>query len=79
MKPGGVDSSWKQEGVLYAESKCSVLVLFPSAEYDFVDVGCCCFFAPQLLSPYTVALYGGLCALASFDRHELYTKVIGSR
>ncbi|XP_003383480.1 PREDICTED: COP9 signalosome complex subunit 1-like [Amphimedon queenslandica] len=33
---------------------------------------------PDLLSPYTIAVYGGLCALASFDRQELYTKVISS-
>lgn len=26
-----------------------------------------------------MALYGGLCALASFDRQDLYTKVIASR
>jgi COP9 signalosome complex subunit 1 len=33
---------------------------------------------PDLLSPHTVALYGGLCALASFDRQDLYTRVIAS-
>eukprot|EP00731_Ephydatia_muelleri_P021166 Em0013g893a len=33
---------------------------------------------PDLLSPYSVAVYGGLCALASFDRQDLHSKVIGS-
>lgn len=33
---------------------------------------------PDVMSPYTVAIYGGLCALASFDREELFTKVISS-
>jgi hypothetical protein len=32
----------------------------------------------QVLSPADVALYGGLCALATFDRSELQSKVIGS-
>ena len=34
---------------------------------------------PQLLSPSTVAVYGGLCALASFDRQDLHSKVLASR
>jgi len=33
----------------------------------------------DLLSPYAVAIYGGLCALASFDRQDLYSKVLTSR
>ena len=33
----------------------------------------------QLLSPSAVALYGGLCALASFDRQDLHSKVLTSR
>lgn len=33
----------------------------------------------QLLSPSNVAVYGGLCALASFDRQELQRNVISSR
>ncbi|KAI4491893.1 PREDICTED: COP9 signalosome complex subunit 1 [Polistes canadensis] len=33
---------------------------------------------PDLLSPGNVALYGGLCALATFDRHELQKQVIFS-
>ncbi|XP_012259039.1 COP9 signalosome complex subunit 1 isoform X1 [Athalia rosae] len=33
---------------------------------------------PELLSPGNVALYGGLCALATFDRHELQKQVIFS-
>lgn len=34
---------------------------------------------PQLLSPSNVAVYGGLCALATFDRQELQRNVISSR
>lgn len=33
----------------------------------------------QLLSPSNVAVYGGLCALATFDRQELQRNVISSR
>lgn len=33
---------------------------------------------PELLSPNNVAMYGGLCALATFDRHELQKNVIFS-
>lgn len=36
-------------------------------------------YAVQLVSPYCVTVYGGLCALASFDREDLYTKVLTSR
>ncbi|KIY96361.1 COP9 signalosome complex subunit 1, partial [Monoraphidium neglectum] len=32
----------------------------------------------EVLSPADVALYGGLCALATFDRSDLQSKVIGS-
>lgn len=35
--------------------------------------------APQLLSASNVAVYGGLCALATFDRQELQRNVISSR
>uniref|UniRef100_A0A8C9ZSJ7 COP9 signalosome complex subunit 1 n=1 Tax=Sander lucioperca TaxID=283035 RepID=A0A8C9ZSJ7_SANLU len=34
--------------------------------------------SPQLLSPSNVAVYGGLCALATFDRQELQRNVISS-
>jgi COP9 signalosome complex subunit 1 len=34
---------------------------------------------PELLSPSNVAMYGGLCALATFDRQELQKNVIFSR
>lgn len=34
---------------------------------------------PELLSPANVAVYGGLCALATFDRNELQKNVILSR
>ncbi|CAG9855864.1 unnamed protein product [Phyllotreta striolata] len=33
---------------------------------------------PELLSPNNVAMYGGLCALATFDRHDLQKNVIFS-
>ncbi|XP_060519816.1 COP9 signalosome complex subunit 1 [Cylas formicarius] len=33
---------------------------------------------PDLLSPNNVAMYGGLCALATFDRHELQKNVINN-
>lgn len=33
----------------------------------------------QLLSPSNVAVYGGMCALATFDRQELQKNVISSR
>ena len=33
----------------------------------------------QLISPYAVAVYGGLCALATFDRQDIYSKVLTSR
>jgi COP9 signalosome complex subunit 1 len=45
--------------------------LFLQAQFD--DCKC-----PDLLSPHSVALYGALCALASFDRQDLYTRVIAS-
>lgn len=32
----------------------------------------------ELISPHDVAVYGGLCALASFDRQELRTKVLSN-
>lgn len=32
----------------------------------------------ELISPHNVAVYGGLCALASFDRQELRTKVLSN-
>lgn len=41
--------------------------------------GCNSFLALQLLSPSNVAVYGGLCALATFDRQELQRNVISSR
>ena len=34
---------------------------------------------PELLSPSNIAIYGGLCALATFDRSELQKYVIFSR
>lgn len=33
---------------------------------------------PELMSPNNVAMYGGLCALATYDRHELQRNVIFS-
>lgn len=34
---------------------------------------------PEVLSPSNVATYGGLCALATYDRNELQKNVILSR
>lgn len=34
---------------------------------------------PEVLSPNNVAMYGGLCALATYDRSELQKNVILSR
>lgn len=34
---------------------------------------------PEVLSPNNVAIYGGLCALATYDRNELQKNVIQSR
>uniref|UniRef100_A0A3P9NHB2 G protein pathway suppressor 1 n=1 Tax=Poecilia reticulata TaxID=8081 RepID=A0A3P9NHB2_POERE len=44
---------------------------FLQASFDHCD-------CPELLSPSNVAVYGGLCALASFDRQELQRNVISS-
>lgn len=49
----------------------SAAKLFLQASLDHCDF-------PELLSPGNVALYGGLCALATFDRHELQKQVIFS-
>ncbi|XP_004709273.1 COP9 signalosome complex subunit 1 [Echinops telfairi] len=47
-------------------AKCFLL-----ASFDHCDF-------PELLSPSNVAVYGGLCALATFDRQELQRNVIAS-
>ncbi|KAI5277231.1 COP9 signalosome complex subunit 1 isoform X3 [Manis pentadactyla] len=47
-------------------AKCFLL-----ASFDHCDF-------PELLSPSNVAIYGGLCALATFDRQELQRNVISS-
>uniref|UniRef100_A0A2K6DTQ2 G protein pathway suppressor 1 n=1 Tax=Macaca nemestrina TaxID=9545 RepID=A0A2K6DTQ2_MACNE len=47
-------------------AKCLLL-----ASFDHCDF-------PELLSPSNVAIYGGLCALATFDRQELQRNVISS-
>jgi len=44
---------------------------FLSASLDHCD-------CPDLMSPNNVAIYGGLCALATFDRAELFKQVISS-
>jgi COP9 signalosome complex subunit 1 len=44
---------------------------FLQASFDH----CVC---PDLVSPYTVAIYGGLCALGTFERQELHSKVLSS-
>jgi COP9 signalosome complex subunit 1 len=45
---------------------------FLQANFDHCDF-------PEILSPSNVAVYGGLCALATFDRQELQKNVIFSR
>jgi len=45
---------------------------FLQANFDHCDFS-------DMLSPNNVALYGGLCALATFDREELQKHVISSR
>ncbi|XP_023241440.1 COP9 signalosome complex subunit 1-like [Centruroides sculpturatus] len=45
---------------------------FLQASFDHCDF-------PDLLSSNNVAMYGGLCALASFDRQELLKNIISSR
>lgn len=44
---------------------------FLQANFDHCDF-------PEMLSPNNVAMYGGLCALATFDRQELQKNVISS-
>ncbi|KPP65262.1 COP9 signalosome complex subunit 1-like, partial [Scleropages formosus] len=44
---------------------------FLQASFDHCDF-------PELLSPSNVAVYGGMCALAAFDRQELQRNVISS-
>lgn len=43
---------------------------FLQAHFDYCDF-------PELLSPNNIATYGGLCALATFDRSELEKQVRG--
>uniref|UniRef100_A0A8C4WYP1 G protein pathway suppressor 1 n=1 Tax=Eptatretus burgeri TaxID=7764 RepID=A0A8C4WYP1_EPTBU len=45
---------------------------FLQASFDHCDF-------PEMLSPNNVAVYGGLCALATFDRQELQRNIISSR
>lgn len=44
---------------------------FLQANFDYCDF-------PEMISPSNVAVYGGLCALATFDRPELQKNVISS-
>jgi COP9 signalosome complex subunit 1 len=44
---------------------------FLEANLDYCD-------CPDLMSPHNVAVYGGLAALATFDRTELFKLVISS-
>ena len=51
---------------------------YKSAAKQFLDANldyCDC---PDLMSPHNVAIYGGLTALATFDRTELFKLVISS-
>jgi len=45
--------------------------LFLQVSFDHLDYS-------QVLSAHDVAIYGGLCALATFDREDLYKKVLSS-
>jgi len=45
---------------------------FLQANFDHCDFA-------DMISPNNVAIYGGLCALATFDRDELQKNVISSR
>ena len=52
---------------------------FPDVS-DLVLTNYKCFVFPtQLMSPHDVAVYGGLCALATYDRKDLHDKVLASR
>lgn len=44
---------------------------FLQANFDYCDF-------PEIMSPNNVAMYGGLCALATFDRTEIQKNVISS-
>lgn len=44
---------------------------FLQANFDFCD-------CPEIISPNNVAMYGGLCALATYDRSEIQKNVISS-
>lgn len=48
------------------------MIFFKKANVDHCDL-------PELLSPSNVAVFGGLCALATYDRAELQKHVISSR
>uniref|UniRef100_A0A915J3X5 26S proteasome regulatory subunit Rpn7 N-terminal domain-containing protein n=1 Tax=Romanomermis culicivorax TaxID=13658 RepID=A0A915J3X5_ROMCU len=45
--------------------------LFLQAQFDYLNY-------PELVSPNNVAIYGSLCALASFDRQDLQKLVIAN-
>ncbi|XP_060027701.1 COP9 signalosome complex subunit 1 isoform X5 [Erinaceus europaeus] len=53
-------------------AKCFLLASFDHCDFPEVRG------FPELLSPSNVAIYGGLCALATFDRQELQRNVISS-
>jgi len=56
---------------LQAKKYKSAAKLFLKANLDYCDF-------PDMLSPNNVAMYGGLCALASFEREELNSNLICS-
>lgn len=46
---------------------------FLQANLDYWDTNC------EVMTPNDVAVYGGLCALATFSRSELQTSVISNK
>lgn len=55
---------------LHQEKFRVVARLFSELVYDMDEL------VPEILSPNDIAIYGGLCALATFDRYELKNKII---
>ena len=55
------------QGAILTASRPSV----PQCSFDHCDL-------PELISPSNVAVYGGLCALATYSRAQLKSDVIGS-
>ena len=54
-----------------SSSDCPSPLSVPQCSFDHCDL-------PELISPSNVAVYGGLCALATYSRAKLKSDVIGS-